>query len=163
MINVLLNVNAKVKESNEFYGQRKPVGFEIYELKMTLNNFLGSFLDDGRGLEGGWLTKVRDTIELYNIYGKTITKKPKGCSHYYNLLNANSRKDGWVDANTKLEAELTEFDNELEYDRNEFMNTVMEVLKLPFLNRLKQFMLRLLRTNLFLGKKAYKIKNPEES
>ena len=55
MINVLLNVNAKVKESDEFYGQRKPVGFEIYELQRTLNNFLGSFLGEKEGLEGGWL------------------------------------------------------------------------------------------------------------
>ena len=124
---------------------------------------MGSFLCDWQGLESGWLTKVRETLELYNLYGRIITKKPKACAYYYDLLNANSKKDGWVEANIKLEAELTEFDDELEYDKNEFMNSVMEVIRMPFLNRLKQFMLRLLRNNLFLGKKACKIKNPEES
>ena len=54
------------------------------------------------------------------------------------------KKDGWVQPNIKLEVELTEFKTELEYDSNEFMKTVMEVIKMPFLNRLKQFMLRLL-------------------
>ena len=81
----------------------------------------------------------------------------------YEILNANSKKDGWVQANTKLEAELIEFDDGLDYDRNEFMKIVLEVIEMPFLNRLKQFMLRLLRNNLLLGKRAYKIKNPEES
>ena len=73
------------------------------------------------------------------------------------------KKDGWVQPNIKLEAELLEFNNGLEYDSNEFMKTVMEVINMPFLNRLKQFMLRLLRNNLLLGKRACKINNPEES
>ena len=163
MINILLNANGKVKGIDEFYRQKKPVGFELHELKKTLSNFLGSFLCDGRGLEGGWLAKIRKSLELYNLYGRMITKKPKGCSYYYNILNANTKKDGWVQPNIKLEAELTEFNNELEYDSNKFMKIVMEVIKMPFLNRLKQFMLRLLHNNLFLGKRAYKINNPEES
>ena len=40
---------------------------------------------------------------------------------------------------------------------------VMEVIRMPFLNRLKQFMLRLLHNNLLFGKRAYKVNNPEES
>ena len=79
-------------------------------------------------MEDGWLTKVRETVELYNIYGRIFTKKPKGCSHYYKILNANSKKDGWVQANIKLEAELTEFDDGLECDGNEFMKIVMEII-----------------------------------
>ena len=95
---------------------------------------------------------------MYNIYGRIVTKKLKGCSYYYEILNANSKKDGWVQANIKLEAELTEFDNGLEYDSDEFMKIVMEIIKMPFLNRLKQFMLKLLCNNLYLGKRAVKIK-----
>ena len=86
---------------------RRPIGFELHELKRTLNDFLGSFLCDGQGLESRWLTKVRETLELYNLYGRIIAKKTKGCSYYYDILNANSKKEGWVQANTKLEAELT--------------------------------------------------------
>ena len=100
---------------------------------------------------------------MYKVYGRIITKKPKGCSHYYEILSAGSKKDEWDQANIKLEAELTEFDDELEYDAAEFMKIVMEIIKMPFLKRLKQFMLKLLRNNLYLGKRASKIKNPEES
>ena len=89
MLNVMLNSNAKLKEIVEFCGPKKPIGFELNELKQTLNNILGSFLGDERGLEGGWLKKIRETLELYNIYGRIITKKPKGCSNYYKILNAN--------------------------------------------------------------------------
>ena len=113
MINILLNANGKVKEIDEFYRQKKTHGFELHELKKTLSNFLGSFLCDGRGLESGWLAKTRKSLELYNLYGRMITKKPKGCSYYYDILNANTKKDGWVQPNIKLEAELTEFNNKL--------------------------------------------------
>ena len=34
---------------------------------------------------------------------------------------------------------------------------------MPFLNRQKQFMMKLLRNNLYLGKRACKVKNPVES
>ena len=67
------------------------------------------------------------------------------------------KKDGWVKANIKLEAELAEFDDGLKYDGDEFMKIVLEIIKMPFLNRLKQFMLKLLRINLYLGRRAIKI------
>ena len=38
-LNVSLNPNAKVKEIGDFFGPKKPVGFELNELKRTLNNF----------------------------------------------------------------------------------------------------------------------------
>ena len=54
MLNVMLSRNAKVKEIGNFFGPKKPIGFELDELKSTLNNFLGSFLGEEGGLEGGW-------------------------------------------------------------------------------------------------------------
>ena len=92
-----------------------------------------------------------------------MTKKPKGCSYYHELLSAHSKKDGWDQANCKLEAELTKFNDQLEYDTADFMKIVMQIIKMPFLNRLKQFMMKLLRNNMYLGKRACKVKNPEES
>ena len=32
MINVILNVNGKVEEIDIFYGQKRPIGFELHEL-----------------------------------------------------------------------------------------------------------------------------------
>jgi hypothetical protein len=45
------------------------------EIKKTLNDFIESASGEGQGFGGGWLTKTKRTIHLYNIYGKIITKK----------------------------------------------------------------------------------------
>ena len=68
------------------------------ELKRTLRNCLGSYLCDGRGLESGWLEKISKSLSVYNIYGRIITKQPKGCTYYYEILNASAKKDGWFSA-----------------------------------------------------------------
>ena len=61
---------------------------------------------------------------------------------------------------TKTRSGFYEADLEWEYDEESLVNIVIEILKTPYLNRLKQFMLRLLRNNLFLGKKAQKNRCP---
>ena len=58
---------------------------------------------------------------------------------------------------------MIDFKNDPGYDNMDFMRFVKEIIKMPYLNRLKQFLLRLLRNNLLLGKRAKKVKNPEES
>ena len=45
-VNILLNAKGTVKNIDELYGPRKPVSFELHELKRTLNNFL----------DGSWKT-----------------------------------------------------------------------------------------------------------
>ena len=58
---------------------------------------------------------------------------------------------------------MIDFKNDPGYDNKDYMRFVKEIIRMPYLNGLKQFLLRLLRNNLLLGKKAKKIKNPEES
>ena len=58
---------------------------------------------------------------------------------------------------------MMDFNNEFEYDDTDFLRFVKEIIKMPYLNRLKQVLLRLLRNNLLLGKKIQKVENPEES
>ena len=53
---------------------------------------------------------------------------------------------------------MADFKNDLDYDNTDYMRFVKEILKMPYLNRLKQFLLRLLRNNLILGKRAKKTK-----
>ena len=43
------------------------------------------------------------------------------------------------------------------------MKFVKEIIEMPYLNRLKQFLLRLIRNYLLLGKRIEKFENPEES
>ena len=58
---------------------------------------------------------------------------------------------------------MTDFENNLEYENHNFMKHVKEILKMPYLNRLKQFLLRLLRNNLLLGNRAKSVKNTNEN
>ena len=60
-----------------------------------------------------------------------------------------------------MKRELTEFDPNYEHDREAFMKNVKQKLNLGVFNRIKQFMLRLYRNNLFWGKRANKTDNPD--
>ena len=106
---------------------------------------------------------MRQIIGNFNLYGRIVTRRARGCSFYYKLLNANAKNDGWVLPKIKLIAEMIDFKNDPGYDNTDFMQFVKEIIKMPYLKRLKQFLLRLLRNNLLLGKRAEKVKNPEES
>ncbi len=91
----------------------------------------------------------------YNIYGRIVTKRKKGCNFFYSLLNAHAKSDGWHKCSRKLEYEA-ECEN-LNWDCDVFLITelVKQVNRTPYLNRLKQFFLRLLRNNLFFGKNKH--------
>ena len=92
----------------------------------------------------------------FNLYGRIVTKKAKGCSYFYELLNANAKSDGWTLTELKLVSEVADLKNDLHYENDDYMRFVKEIFKMPYLNRLKQFLLRLLRNNLFLGKRIRK-------
>ena len=76
-------------------------------------------------------------------------------------MNINAKKDGWVNCGLKLEVEFSEANLDWEYNEDGLIKVVIEILKTPYLNRLKQFMLRLLRNNLLWGGKTQKIKDSD--
>ena len=78
MINILLDENCKVKEVDQFVSNKRLLKFEFEEMKRTLIDYVESASGAGPGLEGGWLSKIRRTVHLYNIYGRIITKKIRG-------------------------------------------------------------------------------------
>ena len=93
--------------------------------------------------------------EDYNVYGRLVTKRKKGCSFFYSLLNAHAKADGWTKCCIKIESEAENEGLDWECDEYEIIAIVKQVNKTPYLNRLKQFFLRLLRNNLFFGKTKY--------
>ena len=74
---------------------------------------------------------------------------------YYELLNVNAKNDGWIYVNLKLEMEFIEMEENKPYDPEDLPRIMCEIFKMPYLNRLKQFMLRLLCNNLYSGNKAH--------
>ena len=81
MINALLDTYDKIKEIDHFLDNKCPLNFELEEIKITVSDYVESASGKVQGLKSGWLSKTRRTIHLYNIYGRIITKKNKGCSH----------------------------------------------------------------------------------
>ena len=98
---------------------------------------------------------IRHMNDTYNVYGRLVTKRKKGCNFFYSLLNTHAKSDGWHKCSLKMEHEA-ECEG-LSWDCDVFLITelVKQVNKTPYLNRLKQFFLRLLRNNLFFGKTKY--------
>ena len=91
----------------------------------------------------------------YNIYRRIVTKRKKGSSFFYSLLNAHAKNDRWVPCSLKMESEA--LDEGMNWDCNEYdtLTRVKQVYKTPYFNRLKQFYLRLIRNNLFIGKNTH--------
>ena len=66
------------------------------------------------------------------------------------------KKDGWEAAFRGMERDLLKFDPNNNFDSQTFYENVKKILNLKYFNRIKQFMLRLYRNNLFLGNKGKK-------
>ena len=84
-----------------------------------------------------------------------LPKRKKGCNFFYSLLNAHARSDGWTKCCFKMEHEAECEGLTWDCDAILITEIVKQVNKTPYLNRLKQFFLRLLRNNLFFGKSKY--------
>ena len=126
--------------------------FEFSALKIATKDFLDVYSGGKLGVNIGRGTISNNANEGYNIYGRLVTKRKKGCAYYYALLNTHAKTDGWVRCSTKLEADAEDAGLSWECDTQDIVDIVKQVNKTPYLNRLKQFFLRLLRNNLFFGK-----------
>ena len=71
-------------------------------------------------------------------------------------MNISAKRDGWVRCGINLEDDLYDEGIDWEYEEFEVLKIIMQVLRTPYLNRLKQFFFRLIRNNLFLDKEAKK-------
>ena len=134
---------------------RKPFEYEYNTLKSVTRDFLDVYSGGELGANSRHGDIIQNMNVTYNIYGRLVTKRKKGCNFFYSLLNAHARADGWAKCSLKLEYEA-ECEG-LAWDCDVFLITelVKQVNKTPYLNRLKQFFLQLLRNNLFFGKTKY--------
>ena len=103
---------------------------------------------------------IKPPISNFNIYGRIVHKKAKGCSYFYKLLSVHDKSYGWEASCCCMERDLVDFDPNYIFEREHFFLNVKRIMNLNFFNRIKQFMIRLFHNNLFLGDKASnKMKN----
>ena len=63
---------------------------------------------------------IKPSIGIYNIYGRIVYRKAKGCSHLYKMLCAHDKKDGWEGPCNRMENDLTDLDPDYEFNRESF-------------------------------------------
>ena len=156
-----LNLNSIIDKKGNLVGidevrsSRKPFDYEYNALKGVTKDFLDVYSSGKLGANSRHGDNIRHMNVTYNIYGRLVTKRKKGCNFFYSLLNAHAKSDGWIKCSLKMEHEA-ECEG-LIWDCDVFLITelVKQVNKTPYLNKLKQFFLRLLRNNLFFGKTKY--------
>ena len=130
-------MNGYFRKLDEIAEDKRPLEFEYKELRKTLTDFLDTYSGGRLWANSCKLGITSDNVRSYNIYGRLVTKRKKGCSHFYSLLNVNAKRDGWVRCGIKLENDLYEEGIDWEYDEDEVLRIVKRVLRTTYLNRLK--------------------------
>ena len=153
-----LNLDCIIDEKGNFHElgkitcPKQPFEYEFGALKSTVKDFIDVYSGGKLGVNTGRDIRSRGYDDGYNIYGRLVTRRKKGCSYYYTMLNIHAKTDGWTRCSTKLEADAEDAGFSWECDVNDIVDIVKQVNRTPYYNRLKQFFLRLLRNNLFFGK-----------
>ena len=156
-----LNLDCIVDDKGNFHEldklicPRRPFDFEFRALKTTVKDFIDVYSGGKLGVNIGRGIKSKSTDNGYNIYGRLVTRRKKGCAYYYTMLNTHAKTDGWTRCSNKLEADAEDAGFSWECDVHDIVDIVKQVNRTPYYNRLKQFFLRLLRNNLFFGKTKY--------
>ena len=60
MKNVLLDENCQIKDVDQFLSNKRPLKFELEEIRRTLTDYVESASGTGQGLEGGWRQKQEE-------------------------------------------------------------------------------------------------------
>ena len=102
-LNDIIDRSGRFKRIEDITNIRKPLEFEYREIRRTLTDFTSIYSGGRLGANSAKLGTNSDCVSNFNIYGRLITKRKRGCSYYYSLLNANAKKDGWVRCGLKLE------------------------------------------------------------
>ena len=86
----ILEPNGSFRELSGIVGDRKPMTFEYDKLTRTLTDFVGIYFGGRLGANNCRLARSNEYRKGYNSYGRLVTKRKKGCSNYYALLNVNA-------------------------------------------------------------------------
>ena len=80
---------------------------------------------------------IEPQIGNMNAYGKIIHRKAEGCSKFYKLLSFHDKKDGCDGACCSMECDMTDFDPNNIFEKEEFFSLVKKIMSLNYFNRIK--------------------------
>ena len=110
MIKDILTHHGDWKEVNDYNTTQRPAFFELSALKRAIGDHIEEHKYQGGNNYMECIRGIKPNIGIFNIYGRIVHKKAKGCSHYYDLLSTHDRSDGWEGPCNKMESDLTNLD-----------------------------------------------------
>ena len=106
MIKDVLNDQGDWKSVNDYIHRQRPVFYELTALKNAIGDYISEFKNK---CERAYVDCIRDNkpvISNFNVYGWIVHKKAKGCSHFYKLLCAYDKNNGWAAPCNGMERDL---------------------------------------------------------
>ena len=130
MIKDVLSTTGEWKIINDFpYGQR-PVYFELTALKNAIGDSISEYKNKCGKAYVDCIREIKPIIGNYNIYGRIVFKKEKGYSHFYKLLCASDKNNGWVTLCNGMDRGLTEFNPGYNFEQEIFFDNVKKIMSL---------------------------------
>ena len=118
-------------------------------ISRKLKMFKTHYNDDFRA----FLRKAKLIFGIFNIYGR----KYKGYAFFYKPINSSSKKtDGWITPKNSIETDFINTDLNFNIDKDSFYESIKDILKIKHFNKIKEFVIRLYRNNLYLNTRSYK-------
>ena len=99
-VHQILRKDGKIKNAQSMPEGRKPLLMEIKALRLATEDKLDRLRVRAFGIESELnVRELRPAPDNFNIYGRIVLKKRKGCSHFYKLLNESRLKHNcWTNA-----------------------------------------------------------------
>ena len=96
MIEDILTHHGDWKVSENYNMLQKPAFFELSAIQNAIGDYIEEYkyrcLDNYMECIRG----IKPSIGIYNIYGRIVHKKAKGCSHFYKTLAHMTKKMDWM-------------------------------------------------------------------
>ena len=96
--------------------------YELSVLKNAINEYISECKYKCGRTYADCIRGIKPFISNYNIYGRIVHKKAKGCSYFYKLLCAQDKNDEWVAPCNGMEKDLVEFDPNYDFDLERFLS-----------------------------------------
>ena len=98
MIKDVLNSAGDWRMTSEYPLGQRPVFYELIALEKATRGNISEHLNKCGKAYLDCVREIKPIISNYNIYGRIVNKKVKGCSHFYKLLQMIRPMVGWHSA-----------------------------------------------------------------
>ena len=164
MLHQVLDNDSNLCTFDNIRTPKKPVRMEydafVKATKKRLEILKTHYNDDFCAL----LHKAKPIFGIFNIYGHIVLKKYKGCAFFYKLVNSSRTKyDCWLTPKNSMERDFMSIDLSFNIDKDMFYDSIRDILRIRYFNKLKEFIICFYRNNLYLNTRSCKWDNEKSN